>query len=777
MSVNRRTVLRGGTLATAALAVPAVSGPARAAAAQPDMAKILAAYRALQVGTGRRSPERDQAVRALDEVATGYLAAMRDADQLWADLPVEPGSTYFPKMYYRLRTIAVDWATPGSALSAEPELPGRIVTALDTLYRLQYNENTSEIGNWYVYEIGVPYWVLQILVALGDAVAAADRERLLRPVLRFVADPNRRTNKPELVETGANRADKALIAVVSGAMAGDAARIAAGVAAVTDVAGGGAASLVRLVTAGDGFHPDGSFLQHDVVPYPGHYALVLLQAVAGLAEVTAGTAWELPVEVRRRISEAAVDACAPFMFAGSMMEPARGRFLSRQGETGHDSGHQLTAAAVLLARHAPEPVRATLAGLVADWVGSGKWAPFLKVVDVQRFSGGLQPVGVPEVEYAQQLLAGKPRRPARVPVHRVFGQQDRMVHVTTDWSASLGLSSTRICRYESINGMNLHGWYTGDGMLYVFLPEAQGHYSDAYWPTVDAHLLPGTTEKAGTPPALGSVPVTSRDFAGGARWDERYGVHGLDFVSQDGTLSAKKSWFFTPSGVLCLGAGITDASGAAVRTTIENRNLGEGGDPALLADGRPTTVELGSAATLRRPRWLHLAGTGGYLVLDDATVSVLREDRTGAWRDIDTGANTAGTSTPYTRRYQKIVLEHGARPAGASYAYVVLPGASVVRTIASAAQWRVRANTETVQATRLWNGTLLANFFGAGAVDELSVSGPASVALGVTGRGLRLAVADPTQRQDRIRVTVRRRTVDVPVGGMLGATTVLTLGS
>lgn len=785
MPMNRRTALRGSAVVAAGAALgvggalPAFAAPAAAARpAAQDFAAIEAAYRVLQVGSNRRSRERDKAVAAIDEVAEGYNSTMNvGADQLWADLPIGPGSTYFPKMYYKLRTIAVAWATPGSALSAKPELPGRILSALDTLYRLQYNENTGEIGNWYVYEIGVPYWVLQILASMGDKVSPADRERYLRPVLKFVSDPNRRGNTPSLVETGANRADKAMIAVLSGAMLGDAARVTTGVAAVTDVAGGGAASLVKLVTSGDGFHTDGSFLQHDVVPYPGHYALVLLQAVASLIEVTSGTAFEVAADVREQIYDILPDACAPFMFNGYMMEPARGRFFSRQGETGHDAGHQLIAATVLMAHKAEEPARSRLAGLAADWIDRNKWAPFLDVVDVQRFSGGLQPVGVPEVEYAQELLATKPKRPPVVPVHRVFGQEDRMIHVTRDWSASLGISSTRICRYESINGMNLRGWYTGDGALYTFLPSAEGHYSDAYWPTVDARLIPGTTEKDSTPTPLGSVPVTPLHHTGGVRWDAEHGAHAMDFVSQDGTLTAKKSWFFTPSGVVCLGAGITDASGANVRTTVENRSLGENGSGVLLADGHLSSTRLGQTSTLDKARWLHLKGVGGYILLDDAKLSVLREDRTGAWADVDTGANTGGTTTPYTRRYQKIVIEHGAKPSGASYAYAVLPGASLVSTVASVWAWRVRANTRTAQAILLWDNTLLANFFAAGTVDDVTVSGPASIGLGRTRKGWRLTVSDPTQTQNTIRVTVRRKVVDVPVAGTFGATQTVELGN
>jgi hyaluronate lyase len=795
MTLHRRDVLRYGATTVLSTLAAAATPVGPVANATTDTDRIVAAYRRLQIGQNLVSPLRNQALAALDEVAIGYDASMNvAADQLWPDLPTGPGSTYFPLMYYRLRTIAVDFATPGSALSARPGQLQRILTALDTLYRVQYNENTAEIGNWYVYEIGVPYWLLQIVVALGDQLPAATRERVLRPVLRFVANPNQRTATKGLIETGANRADKSLITVVSGALAGDQNRIAAGIAAVTDTMGGGAASLVARVTSGDGYHTDGSFIQHSDVPYTGHYALVLLSAVAGLLNVTSGTATQLDPQVRDDFVTTIADVYAPFVFAGSMLEPVRGRMLSRQGETAHDAGHQLIAATVLLASSVPKPASSQLAGLAAKWIAEGTWAPYLEVANVARFSGGLQPVGVPEVEYAEQMLAGHPAQPDGVPVHRTFPQMDRVVYVTEDWSASLGLSSTRICRYEAINGQNLHGWYVGDGVLYTFLPGQQGHYSDAYWPTVDATLLPGSTEKDSTPPALlVTPPLTTTAFAGGARFDAKHGVQGLDFVSQDGTLSARKSWFFTPDAVLCLGAGITDASGARVRTTVENRNLGENGAATLLVDGLPAATALGQAVVLPGADWLHLHGVGGYVLLDGsrhAAVTLLREDRTGTWLGIDTGANTHGTNVPYTRRYQKIVLDHGTNPAGAVYAYAVLPGASAEETREARWRWRVLANTTAVQAVRLHHGITGAAYFAPGAVDDVTVSGPAAALWGPTRHGWCLALADPTQTQGVVRVTVDRAVrrvvqadptitviatapqlvVDINVAGSLGAT-------
>ncbi|HVV22921.1 MAG TPA: polysaccharide lyase 8 family protein [Pseudonocardiaceae bacterium] len=800
MSLRRRDLLRYGTVTTlSTVAVTALPGPAGAATpadTTTDFAAITAAYRALQVGTNQPSPERTQAVQALDEVAEQYDSTMDvTGGQLWTDLPSGPGSDYFPTMAYRLRTIAVDWATPGSALSAKPGMAQRIGTALDVIYRTEYNENTPEIGNWYSYEIGVPYWWLQILVSLGDQLTPTQRGTYLSPVLRFVADPNIRTNSPSTIETGANRADKALITVVSGALAGDADRIRTGIDAVTDVAGGGTWSLVSRVTTGDGYHTDGSFIQHGVVPYPGHYGLVLLTAAAGLIEVTSGTAFELPTDVRQKFYDTVADVYAPFVVSGAMMEPVRGRMLSRQGETGFDAGHQLTAAVVLLARSAPEPTRGQLAGIAARHIDDDSWAPYLSVSNLARFSGGLQMVGVPEVEYAKELLATRPKPAPVTATHRVFAQEDRLVHHAEGWSASLGVGSTRICRYESINGQNLHGWYVGDGVLYTFLPGDQGHYSDAYWPTVDATALPGTTTKDAVPPPLGSTPMGATAWVGGSRLDAGHGAHGMDFVSQDGTLSAKKSWFFTPDAVVCLGAAITDASGAPVRTTMENRNITGTRTRTLLVDGRPAPDTLGTTVTVPHADWLHLDGTGGYVLLERAPLTLLREDRTGTWYGVDTGANTHGTTVPYTRRFQKVLIGHGTNPEGASYAYAVLPGASPWRTRSSVGRFRVLANTTAVQAVALPDGVVGASFFTAGSVHGVAVSAPASVIRGPSRDGVTYAVADPTQLGTTVRVTVdrpgcrivahdpaatvvssgRRLVVDVNVTGALGATHTFTV--
>ncbi|CAM5726320.1 hypothetical protein SFUMM280S_03426 [Streptomyces fumanus] len=149
--------------------------------------------------------------------------------------------------------------------------------------------------------------------------------------------------------------------------------------------------------------------------------------------------------------------------------------------------------------------------------------------------------------------------------------------------------------------------------------------------------------------------------------------------------------------MVCLGAGITCADGVPVETVVDNRNLGKAGhNPFVLAGD-----------------WAHLAGHGGWIVLD-GDLRTLREDRTGAWSDIN------ATSSPErrTRRWQTLWLDHGTDPADATYAYVLLPGArrrAVARRAADRHWLTVLANDARRQAVTVPGlGLTAATFWEAG---------------------------------------------------------------
>src|SRR4051812_4002395 len=157
MPVNRRNALRGGALVAASTVL--LTRPAFAAAATPvaaaasgvptATAPIVAAYRQLQTGINRPSPERTEALANLSRVAKAYYASLSVAGggaPLWTDLPLGPGSDYTTSMYARLRAIAVDWGTPGGALAGDPAVLGGVKAAPERIFAGPYNPHRGGNG-------------------------------------------------------------------------------------------------------------------------------------------------------------------------------------------------------------------------------------------------------------------------------------------------------------------------------------------------------------------------------------------------------------------------------------------------------------------------------------------------------------------------------------------------------------------------------------------------------------------------------------------------------
>jgi hypothetical protein len=165
----------------------------------------------------------------------------------------------------------------------------------------------------------------------------------------------------------------------------------------------------------------------------------------------------------------------------------------------------------------------------------------------------------------------------------VFASMDRVVHLGAGFGLGLSMSSTRIYTYESINSENLHGWYTGDGMMYLYNADLT-QFSDSFWPTVNPRRLPGTTVDAAQARANASGQSTAPNYnwVGGATLG-RWGVAGMQLKGWSNTLTAKKSWFMFDDEIVCLGAGITSTDNRTIETTIEHRLLNTSASNAFFA--------------------------------------------------------------------------------------------------------------------------------------------------------------------------------------------------
>ncbi|MGW1409944.1 polysaccharide lyase 8 family protein [Streptomyces sp. NPDC002403] len=753
MNLSRRSLLAASsaTAVTAALMTTASAAHASpvadtSAAAGADFATLLQRAESLLTGGGfdPADPDFTAAVAALDTTATQLWTTFdRDAGRtaLWPDLAplTDPGN--FGQSYTRLRTLATAWATKGTSLAGSTQVADALIAALRFTHDTAYNPAKRETGNWWFWEIGAPRALMDCSVVLRDRLPGADLADYLAVVDRFCPDADRRTNSPTLSETGANRTDKAVIVALRGLLGRDAAKLVSARDALSDVRDSGRNSLFRYTSSGDGFYEDGSFVQHDVVAYTGSYGIVLLSGTAYLLALLAGSEWAVADPKVSVMYDAVERTFAPVVFDGLMMDSVRGRAISRERAGDHRDGATALAAILLLASGAPAEYAQRWRALVKGWLTRNRTTPFGTLATL------------PQLALAKAVLDdhGVPAGPRSTGSH-VFADMDRVVHRRPGWACALSLSSKRISAYEAGNGENLHGWYTGDGMTYLYDGDDLAQFNDGFWPTVDPYRLPGTTVDTRQRTDLGTGAGTStyrpaNAVAGGAVLDGRYGAAAMEVIGAQGTtLRSRKSWFLLDNAVIALGAGITASDGLPVETVVENRSLGADGRHRLVVDGVRQPVEQGWSGEFGQARWAHVDQVGGYVFPGGTDLRALREERTGTWRAIDTGADTAGSTDPVTRRYVTLWTDHGPSPTDAHYAYVLLPGASVAAT----AVWsrsrpvRIIANDTTAQAIEARREGLTAvNFWRAGTAAGITASGPASVLVQRHGAQVRVAVADP----------------------------------
>lgn len=746
MQWSRRTLLAAGGATVSGVLT---AGPARAAEpgratrnAGEDFDGLLDRAETLLTGGGFDPSDPDFAagVAALDSAAKGLWDTLdRGAGRttLWTDLAPITAPGNFGQSYTRLRTLATAWATPGTSLSGSAEAADALVSALRFTYDTAYHPAARESGNWWFWEIGAPRALMDACVLLRERLPAADLADYLAVVDRFCPDADRRTNSPTLSETGANRTDKAVIVALRGLLGKDADKLASARDALSDVRDAGRNSLFRYTSSGDGFYEDGSFVQHGVVAYTGSYGTVLLGGAAHLLSLLAGSPWAVADPKVSVMYDAVERSFAPVIFDGLMMDAVRGRAVSRERAGDHRDGATAVAAILLLASGAPADRADRWRALAKGWLTRNRTTPFAALATL------------PQLALAKAVL-DDPAVPdgARTTGSFVFADMDRVVHRRPGWAFALSLSSRRISAYEAGNGENLHGWYTGDGMTYLYDGDGLGQFNDGFWPTVDPYRLPGTTVDTRERADLGTGGGTStyrpaNAVAGGAVLDGRHTAAAMEVVGAEGsTLRARKSWFLLDNAVVALGAGITASDGRTVETVVENRNLGSKGRNRLLVDG----VERGGSATVSRAGWAHLDGTGGYVFPGATALNVLREERTGTWRAINTGADTGGSADPVTRRYATLWMDHGVSPTDAAYAYVLLPGASAAATAVWSRSQPVRivANDALAQAVEdRRNGLTAVHFWGAGTAAGITASGPATVLVQRHGAHVSVAVADP----------------------------------
>ncbi|MGW0777319.1 polysaccharide lyase 8 family protein [Streptomyces sp. NPDC002835] len=753
---SRRAVVQAAAAASVAAAVGGAT-VRPAFAAEPatggaEFAALRAKWRDLMLGTAF-NPAAEPFRRLLADLggkARAYLDSMAPAaGSLWPDLdwadpdPDTDSESYahsarIVTSYNRLNTMAQAYCQPGTGVTGSAVLRDAVLAGLDHVNSEVYNDRTTRYGNWWSWQIGAPQALMDTCVLLHEHLTPVQTDNFCRAVDHFV--PDSVFDSYSGTSTGANRVDLCRTVVLRGIVGANLDKVALATRALGPV--------FPYVTSGDGFYADGSFIQHRNVPYIGGYGAVLHDGVGRLMALLRGSSWEVGGQDAQLFLDTIDRAIAPFIYNGLMMDNVSSRGISRAGTSDHSRAHPLMATILLVGQGATAEENARWRAMVKGWLRRDYHYPALS-------NPGL---GLTRTSLLQALQDDDSVKAAPEPIeHRLFHNMARVTHRRPGWAASLSMAAKHIAHYEFGNGEHARGYHTGAGWLSWWGDDfGLEQYADEFWPTVDPYRLPGiTASRKPLPDGAGGnwgQPCPDATWVGGTT-DGRFGATGQHLKGLLSTMSAHKSWFWLDDCVVCLGAGITSRDGFAVETTVDNRNLGAKGAPALTVDGTVQPSAQGWSAAFDGARWAHIAGQAGYVFPEGADLRAVREERTGAWRDI----NANGPTTPVTRRWLTLLTDHGADPADASYAYVLLPGAGAAATARRAADrgWlKILANSREQQGVRAPRvGFTAVNFWAPGTVGGITASAPASVLIRENRDGTAtVVVSDPARRAAALEI-------------------------
>ena len=635
-----------------------------------DCRKIINKWQEFLIGL----PNYDSQIKMIDEEikkvvsfneknADGYYTDInlsKDRKSIFKSFENMKSGVDVLKQYDGLVKIVKAYSTPGTKYYKKEEIKTQVIDALDWLYDNAYHENLPELGNWWQWEIGIPKKLNEILAIMYDEVPKDKKIKYLKasqyfqpyakwsafsPSASYSSAPHKR------ISTGGNRIDTSLICFIRGVLMEDRTQILDGLNSVAEVG--------KIVTEKDGFYKDGSFVQHDNVAYNGTYATVLFDGLGMILELIDGTEFKIESPEINNIYDSILKGYSYLMINGGVNDSVSGRSISRDNSSEIERGRDLVSSITLLSSKAPKEYRNDLYSMIK------------KIVLDNNFYSVIKKESKPKIKnILENIMADENIKPLKVEGTKIFGAMDRAVYTNSkEGKVVLSMHSNRIANYETMNEENLKGWYTGDGMTYIYGKDSSSFVE--FWPTADMYHLSGVTNsinkmenKAGE--RREKPTVSPKKFVGGVETGDVAFV-GMDFISWNNKTTAKKSWLMIDGAVLALGSNITSTDGE-IHTTIDNRILKKG---KIYIDGK----ELNKNSTIKDPKNLTINFNEnypdeniGYKIINSPELNINFTENKGSWKNI------GGTlDTEIVKQYFSVYLNHGKDPKDETYAYVILP--------------------------------------------------------------------------------------------------------
>lgn len=465
----------------------------------------------------------------------------------------------------------------------------------------------------------------------------------------------------------------------------------------------------------EGIKTDLSFYQHGPQLYSGGYGTSFMAYISDFAVLSAGTKYSMSETRMNLISETLLEGYQWLIHRSAFDFGAIGREISRSG-----------------------------AGSSISLKNS-----------VNRFRSINAPRG-DELTAFVNFINGN--TPFQNPGNRHFWKSDIMVQHGADFYLSARVPSKRTIGTERMNNENLKRKWFSWGTTCIMIDGDE--YRNIY-PAWDWAKIPGVTsvdeEVQGLPISGSTYNISSSEFAGGVS-NGTFGLAAYDY-SWDG-VKGRKAYFFTPEAMYCLGSGISALKTPDIITTV-NQCYSSGKVTACSLTGK-TDIDNCELSYSNDLKWVHHDRTG-YFFPSGGDITIKNMDQTGKWSDI----NLSQSDEPVTYKVFSTWFNHGQRPQGASYEYIVAPSMES----AEFENWikycplKLVMNTPDIQAVKDINAWVWGiSFYRAGMLSlgpgiSVSTDQPCLllVETNIIQSIFRFTIADPTATRQVVNLKISKR--------------------
>lgn len=583
------------------------------------------------------------------------ISSKENRTYLWEKLANYETSSNLTATYRKLEEMAKQITNPHSSYYQDANVIRTVREAMEWLHKNVYNSSKNIVGNWWDYEIGTPRAINNTLSLMQEYFSNDEIKTYTDVIEKFVPDPEyfRKTTTP-FKALGGNLVDMGRVKIIAGLLRKDKQEVAATIRSIEQV--------FTLVNSGEGFYPDGSYIDHTNVAYTGAYGNVLIDGLSQLLPIIQKTSTPIATEKMKTMYHWIDKSFLPLIVHGELMDLSRGRSISRANSEDHVAAVEVLRGIHRIAEMSDEATKQKLKSIIKTVIQSDTFYNVFNNLktyrDISLMENLLNDASVATISRESYLSA--------------FNAMDKLAlyHAEKDFGFGLSMFSSRTKNYEGMNKENRKGWYTGDGMFYLYNGDLS-HYSNHYWATVNPYKLPGTTETSAPREDDSGQGTLPSGFVGTNKLDEKNATAAMDFTNWNKTLTAHKSWFMLNGNIAFLGSAIQNRSNDTVSTTIEQRKENpESPYKVYVNDKEEGLADKENPYNATKSVFLESNDKNkniGYFFFKKTDITMMKRIQEGTWKDINASQSDAKVQNTF------ITISQTHKGDGDSYSYMMIP--------------------------------------------------------------------------------------------------------